>query len=163
MDVSDGTSQTGNTVLTEILATLKKLQQDHAHLSAAVDTIGAKVDSLSHAPQTPVARPQSRDADSGQRGSPSIDPLAIPKAANGVSSGVPTSMSEKINDTVKDPRSSSPMRRSSVTSRIILTTYPGQAGIDPIPMNWGSANPSERGPVVVSRNQHTIRRRNGTP
>ncbi len=51
-------------------------------------------------------------------------------------------------------------RKSSVTSRIILTTYPGQSGIDPVPLEWGEANPMKRGPVVVSRHHHTIRRRN---
>ena len=47
------------------------------------------------------------------------------------------------------------------TSRIILTTYPSQAGIDPIAMNWGNESPTQRGPVVVSRSQSTLRRRNG--
>lgn len=47
-------------------------------------------------------------------------------------------------------------------SRIILTTYPGQSGIHPVAMNWGHADPIQRGPVLVSRNQSTIRRRNGT-
>lgn len=47
-------------------------------------------------------------------------------------------------------------------SRIILTTYPGQSGIHPVAINWGHADPIQRGPVLVSRNQSTIRRRNGT-
>lgn len=51
-------------------------------------------------------------------------------------------------------------RRPSITSRIILTTYPGQSGIDPVPMNWGDGDPLKRGPVVVSRHTKTIRRRN---
>lgn len=40
-------------------------------------------------------------------------------------------------------------------------TYPGQSGINPLPMDWGHKDPQERGPVVVSRTQTTIRRRNG--
>lgn len=48
-----------------------------------------------------------------------------------------------------------------MASRIILTTYPGQAGIDPVPLEWGAHDPAVRGPVVVSRQQKTIRRRNG--
>ena len=47
-------------------------------------------------------------------------------------------------------------------SRIILTTYPGQSGIHPVAMNWGHADPIQRGPVLVSRDQCTVRRRNGT-
>ncbi|KAL8678006.1 MAG: hypothetical protein Q9186_005605 [Xanthomendoza sp. 1 TL-2023] len=57
---------------------------------------------------------------------------------------------------------SSPQRSvlPGLASRIILTTYPGQSGIDPIPINWGHVDPHQRGPVVVSRSQNTIRRRN---
>lgn len=35
--------------------------------------------------------------------------------------------------------------------RIILTTYPDQVGIDPLPMNWDAADPRVRGPVMASR------------
>jgi hypothetical protein len=54
-------------------------------------------------------------------------------------------------------------RRTSVSkiSKIILTSYPGQAGVDPLPMQWGAKDPAVRGPVVVSRHANTIRRRNG--
>ena len=54
-----------------------------------------------------------------------------------------------------------PARSSSASSRIILTTYPRQAGIDPIAVNWGHPDSTLRGPVVVSRSPSTIRRRNG--
>jgi hypothetical protein len=40
-------------------------------------------------------------------------------------------------------------------------TYPGQSGINPLPMDWGHKDPQQRGPVVVSRGATTIRRRNG--
>jgi hypothetical protein len=40
-------------------------------------------------------------------------------------------------------------------------TYPGQSGINPVPMDWGNKDFQLRGPVVVSRGQTTIRRRNG--
>ncbi|KAJ2747597.1 Uracil-regulated protein 1 [Coemansia sp. BCRC 34301] len=45
-------------------------------------------------------------------------------------------------------------------SRVVLTTYPSQLGIDPIPMRWGAATAAERGPVVVSRSQDTFGKRN---
>ena len=35
--------------------------------------------------------------------------------------------------------------------RLVLTTYPGQAGVDPLPLNWYAAEPKKRGPVLVSR------------
>ncbi|KAL3955228.1 hypothetical protein ACCO45_010791 [Purpureocillium lilacinum] len=50
--------------------------------------------------------------------------------------------------------------RSGFTSRIILTTYPKQIGIDPLPMDWGNPDPMKRGPVAVARSPSTIRRRN---
>lgn len=54
-----------------------------------------------------------------------------------------------------------PARRSTAfTSKIILTSYPNQSGVDPVVMNWGHPNPEERGPVVVSRHRSTIGRRN---
>ena len=42
--------------------------------------------------------------------------------------------------------------------RLVLTTYPGQAGIDPLPLNWYAADPKGRGPVLVSR--QNLRKRN---
>jgi len=45
-------------------------------------------------------------------------------------------------------------------SRIILTTYPGQSVVDPIPLNWGEADPVARGPVLVSRSGDTLKKRN---
>ncbi|KAI9926603.1 hypothetical protein ASPWEDRAFT_176427 [Aspergillus wentii DTO 134E9] len=44
--------------------------------------------------------------------------------------------------------------------RIILTTYPGQSVVDPIPLEWGKIDPQERGPVLVSRSSKTMSRRN---
>ena len=43
----------------------------------------------------------------------------------------------------------------------VVRTYPGQAGINPLPMDWGNKDYQKRGPVVVSRGATTIRRRNG--
>lgn len=51
-------------------------------------------------------------------------------------------------------------QRAGYTSRIILTTYPKQIGINPLPMDWGNSDPLKRGPIVVSRAPSTIRRRN---
>jgi len=62
---------------------------------------------------------------------------------------------------IPEGTTSPPARKSSTsTSKIILTSYPNQPGVDPCPMNWGSPNPEERGPVVVSRSRSTIGRRN---
>ncbi|KAJ1559309.1 Uracil-regulated protein 1 [Cladochytrium tenue] len=44
--------------------------------------------------------------------------------------------------------------------RIVLTTYPGQVGINPIPLTWGAADPALRGPIVASRHPSSLRVRN---
>lgn len=48
----------------------------------------------------------------------------------------------------------------SEDTRVVLTTYPGQPGIDPIPLHWDAPNADLRGPVVASRSPGCIRRRN---
>jgi GTP cyclohydrolase II len=35
--------------------------------------------------------------------------------------------------------------------RIILTTYPNQVGINPLPLKWGAATAQARGPILASR------------
>ncbi|KAJ5248021.1 hypothetical protein N7524_011981 [Penicillium chrysogenum] len=46
------------------------------------------------------------------------------------------------------------------SKHIILTTYPGQSGIDPVPLEWGAPDAKSRGPVVVSRSGNLVKRRN---
>lgn len=129
-------------VLTEILSTLKRMQLDHATLAANVESLSSRVDTQSTLSTLRNHRGSIRD-------SPSLDPMELSK----------TSGSPPTDSLLKAPPSPT-QRRPSITSRIILTTYPGQSGIDPIPLAWGEANPARRGPVVVSRMQSTIRRRN---
>ncbi|KAF1344915.1 uracil-regulated protein 1 [Delphinella strobiligena] len=45
-------------------------------------------------------------------------------------------------------------------SRIILTTYPGQSGVEPTSLIWGAEDPETRGPVIVSRAGATMSFRN---
>lgn len=139
-------------VLSEILSTLKKMQSDHANLAASVESLQSRI-------ETSNAISQLRPAPSNRTGiisSPSLDPIQLSKSATGASS--------PLTDATLAPRTPSspttPARKSSIASRIILTTYPGQSGIDPIPLEWGEADPGKRGPVVVSRHHNTIRRRN---
>ncbi|KAJ3195389.1 Uracil-regulated protein 1 [Irineochytrium annulatum] len=44
--------------------------------------------------------------------------------------------------------------------RIVLTTYPGQVGVSPIPLVWGHHDPALRGPIVASRAKSSIKVRN---
>ena len=142
-------------LLKDIQASLRSLQQEHRLLAASVDTLRGKVSSS--ASENEVMKPTTQ--------------LATIGGVSGVltSGAMLTEVSAPVLPTVLP--SSSPAhvehaagldtRRGSLTSRIILTTYPGQSGIDPLPMKWGAANPGERGPVTVSRHTSTVRRRNG--
>ncbi|QVM11756.1 Uracil-regulated protein 1 [Coccidioides posadasii str. Silveira] len=132
-----------NATLREILATLKSIQHDHLKLSSAVDAIGARVDRLAvgDEPKTPVTQPKDTTLQL---------PTSIP--------ATPTQPSKP--SVSSDDVSAKDSKRQTTTSRIILTTYPGQSGIDPVPMDWGNKDPLRRGPVVVSRHQNTVRRRN---
>ncbi|KAH7033484.1 GTP cyclohydrolase II [Microdochium trichocladiopsis] len=50
--------------------------------------------------------------------------------------------------------------KSNYGDRIILTTYPGQSVVDPVPLTWGAATAEERGPILVARSSETLKRRN---
>lgn len=132
-------------LLHEILASLKTIQQENTHLAAAVDAINGRVNILAGVKQV-------KDM--------TVDPVAVERnKQHQADPVVPTfnGNTPSSPDMSAVPESG---RRSSVTSKIILTSYPGQAGVDPLPMNWGHKDPSLRGPIVVSRNPSSIRRRN---
>jgi len=147
------TSTTGSdALLKEILDGLKALRTENSELAASVDKINGRVNMLAGIKQ--------------------LKDEAVRDAAYGASTGdqakeVPSEKTvEAVSQQYKEPPSSvdaPPPRRSSVskTSKIILTSYPGQAGVDPLPMVWGAKDPAVRGPVLVSRHANTIRRRNG--
>ncbi|KXL46349.1 hypothetical protein M433DRAFT_149406 [Acidomyces richmondensis BFW] len=146
-------------LLKEILACLTSLKQDHAHLASAVDAINGRVNVLAAVKQSYDGVAHDANAASprfGPQGSPHIFPRGH-HSRDSLSS---------VDGSGKDANgpaqsSSPPARRSSTTaSKIILTSYPGQAGVDPLPMEWGAKDPQRRGPVVVSRSPSTIRRRN---
>ena len=46
------------------------------------------------------------------------------------------------------------------SQRVVLTTYPGQVGIRPIPLQWGAETAESRGPVVASRQPASLKVRN---
>jgi len=141
-------------VLEDILSSLKSLQQENVALAATVEAISGKVNVLAGVKQT-------KEGANGTADSPALKPL--PKVYTPASST--DNLGGAALSTPNGSQSISPPpeggRRGSITSKIILTSYPGQAGVDPLPMSWGAKDPAQRGPVVVSRNTSTIRRRNG--
>ncbi|KFY64501.1 hypothetical protein V496_03229 [Pseudogymnoascus sp. VKM F-4515 (FW-2607)] len=145
-------------LMKDVLEALKVLTANQTHLAANVDAINGRVNILAgikeveHAatassssqqvpPSTTAHIDNKEDHDAGVPESPTV------AAAEGDHANMPSTVSP-----------SSP--NYAPTSRIILTTYPGQSGINPLPMDWGHKDPQTRGPVVVSRSQSTIRRRN---
>jgi hypothetical protein len=130
-------------LLAKLLAAVTTIQHDQKALAAAVDAINGRVNALADVkelkdaarPKTPVGSKQQVVVPL----SPSSDERAPP--------------SEVL-------QAGSTVQKKS-TSRVILTTYPGQGGIDPVIMNWGERDPAKRGPVVVARGSQTVRRRNG--
>jgi hypothetical protein len=150
-------SSSSDALLKEILNGLKSLRQEHSQLASSVDAINGRVNMLAEIKQI-------KDEAKNQ---PSNGSNGLVERAKEVIASVSEKTVEAISNQYEEatPAIDASARRSSVskTSKIILTSYPGQAGVDPLPMDWGHKNPAVRGPVVVSRHANTIRRRNGMP
>ncbi|KLU84908.1 GTP cyclohydrolase II [Magnaporthiopsis poae ATCC 64411] len=127
----------------QVMEVLKQMQEDQARLLAAIELGDRSALSSKGAAQLPDSTEKGLTASPpGPSGFAQTPPLLAADAATERDTG----------------SSSSP--KSAFTSRIILTTYPKQIGINPIPMNWGASDAAKRGPIVVSRSPSTIRRRN---
>jgi hypothetical protein len=144
-------SSTSDAVLKEILEGLRAMRTENAHLAASVDKINGRVNMLAGIKQI-----KDEAASEAANGTLSEDKAKETESSKAV---------EAVSQQYEEPPAiiDAPPRRASVskTSKIILTSYPGQAGVDPLPMEWGAKDPAVRGPVVVSRHANTIRRRNG--
>ncbi|KAI1261286.1 GTP cyclohydrolase N terminal-domain-containing protein [Xylariaceae sp. FL1019] len=127
-----------NDGMTDVLQALKAIQENQSKLAAEVESISQRVDTLAPPAQSPDLDKKTTSEDQPPAAS------ALPPPA--VASPLPGNAATQA-------------EQSGFTSRIILTTYPKQIGIKPIPLNWGAQGP-ERGPVVVSRSSSTIRKRN---
>ncbi|KIW09387.1 uncharacterized protein PV09_00281 [Verruconis gallopava] len=137
-------------LLAQLLEDIKTIKSDNARLTSQLDSINGKVNILSSVKQINESAELST---SSQQTAP----------ATGAEQERPKTPSEEAQDTKPSSAATSPSVRresTSFSSKIILTSYPGQAGVDPIPLKWGAADPQVRGPVVVSRHKSTIGRRN---
>lgn len=135
-------------LLQEILSSLNSLRLEQTQLSTAVETINGRVNAL-------AGVKQSREgiAHDASYPSPKIGPSSpklIPRSQQSRESrGSIDGYGRDLNGTSPSLLSSSP-RRPSVSSKIILTSYPGQAGVDPLPMEWGERDPLKRGRMYIS-------------
>lgn len=147
------------TLLHQILNELKGLKQENQSLSSTIDEINGRVNILAG---IKVVKEQGGLFSPVLRPAPTAGtetPPKLPAQAEDVKD-----VSEQYQQISGSPEPTAAVaapRRPSTTSKIILTSYPNQAGIDPCPMQWGHKDPSRRGPVVVSRHPSTIRKRNG--
>jgi hypothetical protein len=155
-------------LLNEVLLTLRTLELEHQKLSAAVDAINGPLNIIAGVQSIKdIASSQDGDVKTRYNPGPTSQQSHHQEISN-LDMVIPASPSllvadDRTDDTQPSAPNISTARRSLSTSRIILTTYPGQSGVDPLTMNWGHEDPAQRGPVVVSRSQSTIRRRNGRP
>lgn len=152
-------------LLRQILTTVQSTEQNHRRLSAAVESLQGQVNVIAGIQQVRdvVGRPAPEHNKVPIKGPKSLNNQADESANIHEPAPLDTSSSRKPNDVLSDGELISRRKPStSAISRIILTTYPNQSGIDPLVMEWGHKDPLQRGPVVVSRSQSTIRRRNGT-
>ncbi|KAH9435437.1 putative GTP cyclohydrolase [Pyricularia oryzae] len=143
MATSSGNTASGATN-DQIMAALKQMQEEQTRLLSMLSQ-GERQGLLS---STGTAGSGLDSSESDLTASPGL---------TGTSSAVPADEAAERDST--SPSTSG--TKSNFTSRIVLTTYPKQIGINPLPMKWGAPDAVQRGPVVVQRGPSTIRRRNG--
>ncbi|KAF2637837.1 GTP cyclohydrolase II [Massarina eburnea CBS 473.64] len=143
-------SSASDALLKEILGELNALRKENVSLASAVDGINGRVNMLAGIKQI---------KDEAKKVGASNEKAPV-KAKESESEKTVEEVSKQYEQPPTNVDAS--VRRTSVskTSKIILTSYPGQAGVDPLPMDWGHKDPAIRGPIVVSRHPGTIRRRN---
>lgn len=138
--------------LTQLEQGQASLRQNDALLGTTVEAINGRVNALAG-----VKLASDGTAHDASMPSPKLPPRGHHQRESIASMDETTTEANGNADSVAPPAARRP---SATTSKIILTSYPGQAGVDPLPMEWGAKDPRKRGPVVVSRNPSTIRRRN---
>ncbi|RYO90192.1 hypothetical protein DL764_008479 [Monosporascus ibericus] len=127
----------------DVLKVLGAIQESQRRLATEVASVSQRLDAL--APTATTPSPNMGIAP----GPPSPDRERSATAAESITDAASLTTSAAVQ-----------AQKSGFTSRIILTTYPKQNGIEPLPLDWGAPDASRRGPVVVSRSSSTIRRRN---
>ncbi|KDQ20937.1 hypothetical protein BOTBODRAFT_142344 [Botryobasidium botryosum FD-172 SS1] len=133
--------------LSLILSQLQSLTASQAALQAKVDALShASVEALSRSstPSAPVSSPLRATFSPPSSLAPSSPP------AGQLDSLIPNSERAERKD--KD--------KNLYPHRVIITTYPDQAGIKPVPLIWGASDPKSRGPIVCSRLPTSIKLRN---
>ncbi|KAI9790372.1 MAG: putative GTP cyclohydrolase [Peltula sp. TS41687] len=164
MDSVDRSGRNWEDTLAGLLAVMNTFQAEQEKLVSSVEDLKTGVDLL-----TRNSNMQPLENGTGGADTPSNDASSSISQKNDRMPAERSPQSSPSLGTLRrdieesrgvSPAPSSRKQRAGQISRVILTTYPGQIGIDPIPMNWGHKDPKTRGPVVVTRTKGTIGRRN---
>lgn len=150
-------------LLQEVLKTLQRLEMDQGQLASNIDAISGRVNILSGIKEVKDAANGKRSeakAATASASASAADTHELHDHADPPESPSMTAVGDFRTGTPSTTTTLANLRNTAATSRIILTTYPGQSGISPFPMDWGNQDPQKRGPIVVGRAQSTIRRRN---
>ncbi|KAL9102931.1 MAG: hypothetical protein Q9163_001957, partial [Psora crenata] len=147
-------------ILGHIHSALQSIRRDYSHLSATLEAVEERLNVLVGA--TPVHNGVQEKGPSG-----SIEPASHTRTLitgqdmlNPMEANAFPHPSNSLDGRVESKEKKAITSSHAPGSKITLTTYPGQSGIDPIPLIWGHKDPISRGPVLVSRMKSTFRRRN---
>lgn len=136
--------------LRDLQSTLHSIREDVSRLSSSIEKIEARVKAVLNAAAIQIE--------------PLSSPESVPLHPKGeVISSLWAPLSAMDGLAPSDLPSGTPSvapDHGPLTSKIILTTYPGQSGVNPFPLQWGHRDHRVRGPIVVSRAKGTVRRRN---
>ncbi|KAL2157191.1 hypothetical protein VTH06DRAFT_6327 [Thermothelomyces fergusii] len=138
--------------LEDVKEALKVISLGQEKLLSAVESVSQRVAELEKAHEEDRRRSDAAGNDDLKR---TATPLA-----GGFTPSSSTVLPAEAGTQASPSSVTSPDVRSSFSSRVVLTTYPKQIGIKPLPLEWGAADPLKRGPVTVSRSPSTIGRRN---
>jgi hypothetical protein len=138
--------------LEEVKEALKAITLGQTKLMSAVETVSQHVADLEKSREEGRQRLSVAGTDGVKR---TVTPLV-----GGITPSPSATLPAEAGTQTPPVAPQSPELKSAFSSRVVLTTYPKQIGIKPLPLEWGAADPLQRGPVTVSRVPSTIGRRN---
>ncbi|KAL1842506.1 hypothetical protein VTJ49DRAFT_5112 [Mycothermus thermophilus] len=138
--------------LDDVKEALKAISLGQTKLLSAVEAVSQRVAELEKKQE------EDRQHQDGGSGTSGVDRTVSATPLSGGYTPSPSTVLPAEAGTQSPPPSAG--IKSSFSSRVVLTTYPKQIGIKPIPLEWGAADPLQRGPVTVSRSASTIGKRN---
>ncbi|KAG8768989.1 Uracil-regulated protein 1 [Ceratobasidium sp. 428] len=152
------------TILTQILAKLDSLSTAQAALADRVESMAragttTPIPGQSNRPSSPTVTLPHSVSNMSLSTSP---PLSTSPSMAGVASIPSTSALTSALTGIKPTGTpiEQPKDKALYPNRVIMTTYPDQTGIKPLPLTWAAESAAARGPVVCSRLPSSIKLRN---